>query len=176
VSRTIAICGRTCAGKTSAGNHLAAKLGLMHIEASSIMREVWSVSGSSLTLDEFAEHLLRDSPERVPKAAAERAEGRPLVVTGLRSPDEVAELSDARGGSLVIFIDADPDTRFARCLNRNRPGHPRTMRDLEALDHIHNRMGLGQIETAASTLRLASGQEIESLQRALERLVSDHIG
>jgi len=176
VKRTIAICGRTCSGKTSAGNHLAAKLGFTHIEASSIMREIWNCSGSSLTLDEFAEQQLCDHPHVVPKAAIDRAIGAHLVLTGLRSPDEVGYLSAARGETLVIYIEADIQTRLARCLNRSRPGHPRTIQDMKVLDRIHSRMGLGKIEKASSTQKLVGGQEIESFHRALEKLVSDHYG
>jgi len=59
---------------------------------------------------------------------------RNYVVDSIRHPAEVAALRRAHGDFKLIWVDADPAVRFERLRGRARPGDPKSVTELQAME------------------------------------------
>lgn len=151
--KILIIVGYSCAGKTVLAQFVSKQLNALHIEASDFMRLAYSEAQSELTtnsLEEFALNSLVQQPEMVAeKIVTELIRlGYPedILITGFRSPKEVAFLKDKLFDFYqvnVIQINANFESRFQRALNRNREGD--AIKDRNAFlekDNFHRKMGV----------------------------------
>lgn len=145
------ICGPSCAGKTTLAEYLAGTYGYYHIEASDFMFRSYYQRhgvGSTVPIGDFAEQALKDQPEIVAEQVLENiVANRPLsaVVTGFRSPDELAWFQDHYDGHqpiVPVYIEAEPSIRFERSLQRGRETTPDTWERFERRDLQQMEMGL----------------------------------
>ena len=170
--RLILLCGRTCSGKTLGGQILARTFGYQHIEASSLMREFWMRTDQRQPLETFAKDSLLADPTRIPTAAVARAKKGTLVLTGLRSPAEVAAARKAFAESRLIFLHTPIALRLQRSVRRGRPGHPNSIDHLERVDGLHNEMGLNSVQSDSSAIQLENKGSLESYARKLATLLT----
>jgi len=125
---TYLIVGKTCAGKTTFGEYAEAKLDWQFIDASNILRGLEDgykhYPEDSLQL---AKRLLdTHGPDIVARTIAnlwfDETEGRPLVITGFRTIEEIEFLQSRREPVILVYVDASGRTRYERYLRRSRNG------------------------------------------------------
>ncbi len=168
----IILCGYTCSGKTTASQHLARGFGYLHIEASDFMHLAYyyrhGYQGPT-AIGDFAEMALVEKPtiaaEKIVEYMRLHPES-PIVVSGFRSPDEVAYLEGAMKSMGKAFsrrfVRAGEDVRFRRLKGRGRPGDDISLKDFRHRDLQQRRMGLDAIEHAADTLPIGNEQGLEA--------------
>ena len=90
--------------------------------------------------------------EKIKKLAAEK-----IVITGLRTVEELARIKAAFPNALLISVNAPEHVRFQRMLSRGRRGDPRSYEDFLKRDE-KEREGL-----------LAAGEETEGLDTMISK-------
>lgn len=167
----ILLCGRSCAGKTTGGQLLSAALGKPHCEASHYMRRYWQTLGKpGENADDFAFRSLREDVTRVPAAIlAEcgRDKASLAIVTGLRSPEEVAVMQEACRTSMLVWVDCDATLRFARAQLRDRSDAPRSFDELTAKDAAQNDMGLERLQSELNPIVVSNQGSLAQYQEQL---------
>lgn len=163
----IIFCGRSCVGKTTGAAYLAKQLARPHIEASSIMRSFWQRSEIEYSLDEFAAHQLQIDPDRVPRAALRLSNGLPIVISGLRSPLEINAVRRNFTSVHLIYIEASFDVRLSRAALRARRGHANDFSGLQALDQLHDAMGLGLVSSDPTAIILHNDGQLDTYCESL---------
>ena len=154
------LCGYTCAGKTTASQHLAREYGYLHIEASDFMHLNYFYRHGyqrNIPIGYFAEQALVQLPHIVAEKVAEyilEEEPGPIVASGFRSIVEVDWLLDKLAflgrRFEVVFIDSEPGNRFDRIRARNRVGDGISFSEFEEKDDQQGRMGLRGIRESDS--------------------------
>ena len=173
------LCGYTCAGKTTAGQHLVRRYGYLHIEASDFMYlSYYQRHGfeGTASINDFAEQALIQKPQIAAEKIADYIEedlSASLVISGFRSMDEINWLLNTMSYSgkqfQVIFIESEQEVRFRRLLNRMRSGDEITFDEFKEKDKQQENMGLEGVRKAKeSRLWLNAG----SLQSYIDLLNS----
>jgi inosine/xanthosine triphosphate pyrophosphatase family protein/dephospho-CoA kinase len=152
----IVICGYSCAGKTLLSQWLRDQHGYMHFEASDFMyQEYWRRHGigGEVKIGDFAKSALSQDPTIVPQSIAARIASRALsrvVVSGFRSPDEIAHLKQALPDRdvLLIFLEATQPLRFARAISRGRENV--SQEGFRERDIAEEQMGLVKVREAGA--------------------------
>ena len=149
------LCGYTCAGKTTASQHLARAYGYLHIEASDFMHLSYYYRHGyrpNISIGDFAEQALTQMPHIVAENVAEyilEEESAPVVISGFRSMEEIDWLRDYLSFTgkkfRIVFIDTDQDLRFSRMRSRNRTGDGVSFEQFRIKDSQQRRMGLGEV-------------------------------
>ena len=146
------ICGYTCAGKTTASQHLARSYDYLHIEASDFMHLAYYMRHDipdRISIGDFAEKALTEKPEIAAEAIANYLEAdveSPCVISGFRSIREIDWLVEKLGELgkqfRVVFVNASEATRFDRMVNRNRSSDVSDIAQFQSRDEQQKRMGL----------------------------------
>lgn len=184
--QNIILSGYTCSGKTTASQHLARRLGYLHIEASDFMHLAYHYRHGfpgPTAISDFAERALAERPtiaaERVVDYLRDHL-GEPAVVSGFRAPEEIAYLEGAmRGHGKTFsrrFIRADQGLRYDRLRSRGRPGDDQTIEEFRARDLQQQRMGLDKIAEAPETLQLANEASLSAYLADIDRISGDDGG
>jgi len=182
----ILLCGYTCSGKTTASQHLARRFGYLHIEASDFMHLAYYYRHGyrgPTAIGDFAELALQQKPtiaaEKIVEYMGDHP-GSPIVVSGFRSPEEVAYLEGAMKGMGKAFsrhfVRASEDVRFRRLQARGRPGDDLTLEDFRYRDLQQQRMGLDAIEGSASTLPIENEQDLAAYFIKIDALAANGQG
>jgi dephospho-CoA kinase/inosine/xanthosine triphosphate pyrophosphatase family protein len=177
----LALSGFTCAGKTTASQHLARKFGYLHIEASDFMYLNYYYRHDykgALSIGDFAEQALSQKPEIAAEKVAEYIANNlasPFVLSGFRAPEEIEFLRHAlamHGKSFeVIFVDSDEQTRFRRLKTRMRPGDDISMPQFLGRDDQQRRMGLERLSGYPSVKRIENSGTVTEYLRSIEAAV-----
>ena len=175
------LCGYTCAGKTTAGQHLSKKFCCLHVEASDfIYLSYYRRHGfhGSVSINDFAEQALVQKPQIAAEKIIDYMHGysfSPTVISGFRSRDEtdwlIEKLSLAGERCQTIFVDADQRTRFGRLNGRMRIGDDISYDQFQLRDEQQMKMGLDKIRESKDTILW---NNMETLDMYLE-MVEDHI-
>jgi dephospho-CoA kinase/inosine/xanthosine triphosphate pyrophosphatase family protein len=148
------VCGKSCAGKTTISDFLTLKYGFYHIEASDFMYlSYYEKHGpkSEVKIAEFALKALKENPsivvDQIIRHLAKIKKGLsfPIVISGFRSPEEIENFKLKYTGKLDIvdiFIDANQELRFERCIMRGRNDKVKTIEDFQEIDKQQEEMGL----------------------------------
>ena len=166
------LCGYTCAGKTTASQHLARAYGYLHIEASDFMHlSYYHRHGyrPNISIGDFAEQALAQMPHIVAENVAEyilEEESAPVVISGFRSMEEVDwlqhYLSFTGKRFRIVFIDSEQNSRFSRMRFRNRTGDGVSFEKFRIKDSQQQRMGLGEIRNASGVEIWRNDQSLKS--------------
>lgn len=152
-AKLFVICGPTCAGKTTLAEYLADRYGYWHIEASDFMRlSYYQRHGVSANLEigEYAAQALKEKPEIVAEQIVDsmkQLETMPVIITGLRSPEELDWFSKNCSGNFaveVVFVDAEQSIRYSRSVNRQREGESESNDEFLLRDIQQAEMGLAE--------------------------------
>jgi dephospho-CoA kinase len=175
------LCGYTCAGKTTASQHLALGFGYLHIEASDFMHLGYLQRHGfrkSVSISDFAEQALEQKPAIAAEKVADHIEensAAPVVVSGFRSPEEVWYLKrrlSLRGKEFkTVFIDAPEQIRFERLRKRMRPGDNISLADFCLRDRQQDRMGLGRILSSSSTSVVTNRETLSEFLQKVDRVI-----
>lgn len=175
------ISGFTCAGKTTASQHLARKFGYLHVEASDFMYLNYYYRHGyrgDISIGDFAEDALAQKPEiaaeRVAEYIADKG-GGPVIISGFRSPREVDYVNDAMnvlGKTLrVVFVNSNESARYKRLAARGRPGDDLSLDAFRRRDEQQRRMGLDEIAKSAGALTLRNEASLPEYLEAIDVLV-----
>lgn len=176
----ILLCGYTCSGKTTASQYLARRFGYLHVEASDFMHLSYYYRHGfrgPTRIGDFAERALAEKPTVAAEKAIEYMLdhlAEPLVVSGFRSPVEVAFLDAAMRvhGKMFIqrFVEADEASRFARLRARARPGDDLNAAEFHERDLQQQRMGLSEIRELATMQSLDNQDTIAAYLAQIDLL------
>jgi dephospho-CoA kinase len=125
----IGIAGTLASGKDTVAHYIVKKYGFMHVSTGDIIRD--EIRNRGLEVNRSEEFTVgtdmrtKNGPAILSKMAIERYESSiqkqvGVAISGIRNPAE-GELILSKGG-IVIFVDADPKTRFIRLQARGRIG------------------------------------------------------
>jgi len=172
------LCGYTCAGKTTASQHLARNFGYLHIEASDFMYLSYFYRHGyqgPVAIGDFAEQALAQKPDIVAEKIVEYVTenlSSPIIVSGFRSPEEIEFLASnlaVYGKTFqTIFVAAHESTRFQRLRARMRPGDDITLEDFRMRDNQQRRMGLELIRNRKTAKLLCNNGSIASYLDAVD--------
>ncbi len=173
--------GYTCAGKTTASQHLARKFGYLHVEASDFMYLNYYYRHGyrgDISIGDFAEDALAQKPEIAAEKVVEYIAdnlGSPVIVSGFRSSQEVDYLKEAMttlGKSFrVVFVDSDETIRYKRLVSRKRPGDDISSEEFRRRDEQQRRMGLEQIASSRGAALLKNDASLPEYLEAVDILV-----
>lgn len=177
--------GYTCAGKTTASQHLARKFGYLHVEASDFMYLNYYYRHGyrgAISIGDFAEDALAQKPEIAAEKVAEYIAdnlGSPVVVSGFRSLREVEYLKEAMttfGKSFdVLFVNSGEAVRYKRLVSRKRPGDDISLDEFRRRDEQQRRMGLAQIVDSQGTAVLKNDASLPEHLEAVDILVGSDL-
>ena len=160
--RVIAISGMPGAGKGVAAE-AAKELGLEVLVLGDVIREETERRGLRPTPQNVGSVMLQLRAEEGLAAVAKRLlpkveaiGSRVVVVEGIRSLDEIAELK-SKFEVVTIAIHASPERRFQRLLSRNRSDDPKTWGVFEERDNRELQVGLGHVIALAETILCNEG-------------------
>lgn len=156
------ICGYTCAGKTTASQHLARSYDYLHVEASDFMHLAYYMRHDipdRISIGDFAEKALIEKPEIAAEAIAKYLDTdieSPCVISGFRSVREIDWLVETLGELgkqfRIVFINASEAARFDRMVKRNRSGDVSDLARFRSRDEQQKRMGLEVIADDRRTI------------------------
>jgi len=174
--RVIAITGMPGAGKGVAAQ-AAKQAGLEVLVLGDVIREETERRGLQPTPTNMGKVMLdvraNEGPAVVAKRLLPRIEqstGRIIVVEGIRSLDELAELRKQHD-VVTVAIHASPKTRFERLLARNRSDDPKTWDVFNERDLRELQVGLGHV-ISLSDLILVNEGSIPQLQASFKAFLS----
>jgi inosine/xanthosine triphosphate pyrophosphatase family protein/dephospho-CoA kinase len=175
--RVIAAIGPRCAGKTTLGDYLRS-VGAMHLEASSVLRdlarkrdEVVETSADAIAF--LRKHGFGVVAREIGKLI-ELQGATMTVITGLRTIEEIETLQDMVPRLEVIFIEADIKTRFLRHTKRARTQEVSTIQDFVASDEQQASFGL--IRVAAEVASDTIVNEGDDLNVYLKKIQAEQYG
>ncbi|VGO12254.1 hypothetical protein PDESU_00805 [Pontiella desulfatans] len=174
------VSGYPCSGKTTIGEYLSRNMGFHHIEASDFMRHAYHQRHgytSSVPLELFACRILEQFPETVVDGVLseiDRTDLPDVVITGLRSPDEIRIFKEQYSGAgdvRTVFLEADTAIRYERSDKRGREDALRSLSEFEKRDGLQTDMGLGVVE-GESQYRVENNGRFEAFYRQFETVFS----
>ena len=145
------VIGRTCAGKSTFAARALSTPGFRHIEASDALRrirhDIVGLPDPSADMSGYAfsllQHLGMDKvAQQIVHEEGEDLKNQPVVISGLRTIEEIATFRRLLPVARIIYVDAPLNMRFERYTLRGR-GRDSLSRDrFESLDRDQDRFGL----------------------------------
>lgn len=129
----IGLSGTFASGKDTLASHLVLEHDYIHVSTGDMVRKVAQEERGSIerpVLHEVADaHRKSDGAGYFAQLALK--EGRPLVVSGIRSLGEMKAVRDA--GGAIVFVDAPVEIRYERAVSRHRDGEEKlTLEEFKA--------------------------------------------
>lgn len=174
----VAVIGPTCAGKTEFGRQASTTDNIRHIEASSVLRDLSSPGDTSKDSFELAKDLLAElGPDVVTRRIVEQvlpgSREDTVVITGLRTIEEIAYLRRRVNAVRVIFLRADRRTRYQRQIQRARPGFTGTIEEFRERDKQQEYFGLLSVgKDLADEVMENDGTSDDTLENFRERTIA----
>lgn len=154
-SMILCITGMPGAGKTLAADFLRDERRFKIVEMGDVVRDAMTEKGlkiNNVSIREFALKLREEHGEdAVAKMVVDRVKkaGSNVVITGVRSINEIDYFRQAVRDISVIGIIAPRDVRYVRLRNRGRQDDLKTMDEFEFREEKEKRYGvLGAIDAA----------------------------
>lgn len=141
------VIGHTCAGKTTFGERSASR-GLHHIEASHVMRTISlpeQVPPDLTAFNRASLLMLQRGFDIVGRQIADiyaRELRDSFVITGFRTLQELAFLTELIPWSRIVLIESSEAARYERYLRRERPDDALTLERFRTRDAEHEFFGL----------------------------------
>ena len=117
--RTLLVVGRSCAGKSTMGRHLADEHEAHFVEASEVLGQVLGELPGALHRTPPAGFAYGQVADRIVELIRKR-DARLIVVSGLRTMAEYARLVEYAPHTELVYVHAPPLLRFQRCQSRLR--------------------------------------------------------
>ncbi len=175
----IGLTGKFAAGKGTVADMLIAR-GFVYHSLSDVLREELArrgVAESRTSLMALGNELrAAEGPDALAQRILERLrDGRDHLVDSIRTPAEVATLRKLPDFTL-LGIDADPEVRFRRLIERGRQGDPLTWEDFRALEARETSSDDPAAQQLAATFALAdivvmNDGPVDALASAVERVL-----
>ncbi len=169
--KVLVFVGMPGAGKSTAAQRLASKLGAPTLSSGDVIRNTISERGleynkenDRAVAEEFAKkpgEIGRRMADQIAKASSEL-----VIVEGFRTKVDLAEVQKAYPNTLVVAVEVGPKRRYARMLGRGRSGED-TVEYLKNRDRNEIRRGVREVMRAATLRIRPRGDNMDSLDRSL---------
>ena len=170
------VIGHKCAGKTTFGDYLTGRDGVMVYEASSVLRQLASEAGESVeTADDAFSFLREHGLDCVAEAIAKYlARGKAIfnVITGLRTVEEIFLLAQWFPQARIVLIDSDARTRFERHVKRARDADVQLFSDFRKQDEKQAAFGALRVAAEIATDTIRNDGTLEQYRAKIDALVS----
>jgi dCMP deaminase len=176
----IGLTGENCAGKDTLAEYLQKK-GFHHLSLSDVIRDALAEEGKPLTRENLVAkgNELRakyGSGVLAQRLVAQIEKGKHYTVVSIRNPVEVEELRKLPDFKLV-YISADPHTRFSRMKARAREGDPRAFDAflrLESAEAANKDPAMQQLQTVIKLAdqRLENNGDLKIFYDAADHMLS----
>lgn len=175
-----AVIGKTCAGKTTAGEYLSKEHGFRHIEASSVLRtfsaDFASAGGGGdpfhLATAVMTQNGFAAVADRIIELFGDRLE-EPFVISGFRTLEEVRAIRRAIPWLQIVLVEADEATRYARYVKRGRETHSSSLEEFRRRDDEQDVFGLLPVAEHISNYRIVNQSSLTDYFESLNQL-ADH--
>jgi len=178
----IGLTGENCAGKTTAVDYLTKK-SFYPLSLSDVIREELQAEGKALTRENLINkgNDLRENfgPAILAVRIKEKmSSDKNYVIDSIRNPAEAEELKRL-DGFYLIYITADPETRFERLKNRGREEDPKTFEAFQEIEKLEMENAEKTKQNLKKTFEMASstivndgdlGRFHETLGRTLSKV------
>ena len=168
------IVGYTCAGKTTFGEFARKVTPITTVEASSVLRLIASEQGivEENLFDLAVETLGSQGADAVARRILEDYDVvTGLVITGLRTIEEVETIRGNFPDAKVVFVDASERTRFERLVHRARDGSPTTLEGLKELDMKQAQFGLPKVAEHFADLKVVNEGTLQEYGGQVEAII-----
>ncbi len=177
--RAFIIVGRTCAGKTTMGEHLAAHHDFRFIEASSVLRTLGHQDSERLSNPiEFAQSILEEHGADIVarKVLALLDDNIPdrLAITGFRTIEELECMLQAIPHAQVVFVEASERTRFERHIRRARADEKTSIDQFSRMDIEQWQFGLLRVAEGFADIKVTNEAEIKDYFTTIGALIAQH--
>lgn len=179
----IGVTGPLGAGKDTAADYIASKIGGLHVSGGDVLRDLLRDMGlepkksalgdfGTFLRTHFGANIITDMVEK-------RGEGYDhLVVSGFRSPVEAAERK--RRGGIIVYIEAPDHIRHARIKSRQRAHDDIAKHRLASLDKQEHSSTSALAENlnevrAMSDVIIVNAGSIEELQKKLDAFIEQFV-
>jgi dephospho-CoA kinase len=143
------VIGRTCAGKTTFGQHASSHHGFEWLEASSVvrmLREMENIENKEDNIQKFAEVLLKEKgmdvvARKVLQLISNKMHSS-FIITGFRTFEELEVIKNELPNARIVLIDASERNRFERYVKRGRQVEVRKVEEFRRIDQDQWRFGL----------------------------------
>jgi inosine/xanthosine triphosphate pyrophosphatase family protein/dephospho-CoA kinase len=172
------ILGQTCAGKTTFGDTAQDMNGLLHIEASAIVRMLQRNTDLDHTsVFEFATKLMAESgPDVVARKILQIYTSKfdkGVVITGFRTIEELEVLKSNYPRAKLLYIEASERTRFQRMLERGRSPNCHTIEEFRKIDAQQWSFGLLRVAEDFAELRLVNEGTMDQFHTQIDAVLSE---
>jgi len=155
----IGLTGENCAGKTTAVDYLTKK-SFYPLSLSDVIREELQAEGKALTRENLINkgNDLRENfgPAILAVRIKEKmSSDKNYVIDSIRNPAEAEELKRL-DGFYLIYITADPETRFERLKNRGREEDPKTFEAFQEIEKLEMENAEKTKQNLKKTFEMAS--------------------
>lgn len=174
----VLVAGLPGSGKTALSEYLSRK-GFSRVTMGDVIRRRLMKRGAPVSVQTMMEEAraLRRSlgPAGVAILLVEELKEQgvtpPLVVDGVRSLDELAVIAkEVKGCHVLVYVHANPMTRFLRLLGRGREGDPKSVEEFLARDKQELGFGLAQLAALADFVVVNEGS-VEELYARVEEIL-----
>jgi dephospho-CoA kinase/inosine/xanthosine triphosphate pyrophosphatase family protein len=173
----LCVIGAKCAGKTTLANMMLRDPDAVHIEASTLFRELEAESGLTFSSDE---EVLRFLASKHFDAVAgrvldqiEQLDRYPVVVTGLRTPEEIALLARHLEDLVIVNVVADDRVRYERHLDRRRDPDLDNYESFRTRDEIQRHFGALRIAADIADVTISNDGTLGEYAAKVAQLWSD---
>ncbi len=175
----LGLTGNLCAGKGEVASYLK-NLGFSYFSLSDVIREEAKKNNIECTRENliWLGNKLREKygngvlalkiKEMLPHNVN-------IVIDSIRHPDEVNELRKLPG-FVLIGVDALDDVRFARMVQRKRPGDPKTLEEFKKINedlNIKNGQKVNQCMQLADAI-IVNNSTIDQLHSKIDKMLRDN--
>ncbi|MBL7100629.1 MAG: AAA family ATPase [Nanoarchaeota archaeon] len=174
----LGLTGSLCAGKGEVANYLKS-LGFVYFSLSDVIRDELDKNSMLKTrenLISLGNKLRKEHGNGVlaEKIKEKLTSNENIVIDSIRNPEEIEELRKLPG-FVMMGVDALEETRFARMLERKRPGDPKT---IEGFREINEDMKIKHGQRVQSCMKLAdciivNNVSIDKLHQKIDKLLTD---
>jgi dephospho-CoA kinase len=172
--RVVVFVGMPGAGKSTAADLLAKRLGVVRFTSGDVIRQTIAARGLPYTPEndravalEFARR-----PGEIGRRVAANVATQPgaiAVVEGFRAPADVTEMRKTFPHLQVVAVEVGAAMRYARMLARKRPGED-NLAFLRARDRREIATGVRQVMRGAELRIRPRGDDFKGLERSLHRI------
>ena len=170
------VIGHKCAGKTTLGDYVAARDGVMVYEASSVLRQLALDAGKSVDTADDAFNFLREHGlDCVAEAIAkylDRGKANLNVITGLRTVEEIFLLAHRFPQARIVLVDSDARTRLERHFKRARDTDVRSFSDFQKQDEKQAAFGALRVATEIATDTIRNDGTLKQYHAKIDALIS----
>jgi len=177
----LGVAGMPGAGKATVGE-IVRSMGYSVVVMGDEIRDEAKRRGLQPTPENLGTVMLKLREEKGPKIVAERcipkiekADGKIVVVEGIRSPHEVEEFKEHFSNFTLIAIHASSETRFQRLFRRRRSDDPDGWETFVERDLRELSVGLGDVIAMADYMMVNEGTK-NQLKRQVRKVLEVAIG